>query len=211
MMEWDGSRQQNAARRGWVSRGWFYKRWAPEVEGPAHTLEASGGAAAYRRSMYVELGGFDSLFRPGYFEDFDISWRAWARGWRCVYEPRSVVYHRESVTFTEVFGNDRRARIHMRNHLLFTVKNIGGLGFVALFFALLPIRAIRPLLRGDASMARAFVDALPRFAAALRARRREAGSRHRDTRAILAASERPLSAASATTLPQREMRAHALS
>ena len=193
LLEWDGSRQQNAPRRGWIERGWFYKRWATEIEGAAHTLEAPGGASAYRRWMFVELGGFDSLYRPGYYEDFDLAYRAWARGWRSIYEPRSVIYHRESVTLTEVLGHGRRARVHMRNHLLFTAKNIGGIGFLGLFFALLPVRALRPFFRGDRSMARAVLDAVPRLPHALRARARMgAGRRH--TREVLAAVERPLRA-----------------
>ncbi|NUQ20465.1 MAG: glycosyltransferase, partial [Gemmatimonadaceae bacterium] len=63
-LDWDGTGQQNAARRGWIERGWFYKRWATELEGASHTLEAPGGASAYRRWMFVELGGFDPLYRP---------------------------------------------------------------------------------------------------------------------------------------------------
>jgi GT2 family glycosyltransferase len=192
LLEWDGSRQQNAARRGWIERGWFYKRWHVEAAGAGHTLEAPGGASAYRREMFVELGGFDPLYRPGYYEDFDLAYRAWARGWRCVYEPRSVIYHRESVTLTEVLGDARRARAHMRNHLLFTVKNIGDARFLALFLATLPVRAGRPLLRGDGSMARALIDALPRFPRALRARAKAAKSPRRSTHEVFRAVDSPL-------------------
>lgn len=202
LMEWDGSRQQNAPRRGWIERGWFYNRWATEVEGPAHTLEAPGGASAYRREMFVELGGFDPLYRPGYYEDFDLAYRAWSRGWRSIYEPRSMIFHRESVTLTEVLGDGRRARVHLRNHLLFTAKNIGGTGFLALFIALLPIRAIRPLARGDSSMARAVLDALPRLSRALRARARRSRSALQ-TRGVLAAVERPLIANEELESPAR--------
>lgn len=195
LLDWDGSGQQNAARRGWIERGWFYKRWATELEGAAHTLEAPGGASAYRREMFVALGGFDPLYRPGYYEDFDLAYRAWARGWRCIYEPRSVIYHRESVTLTEVLGNGRRARVHLRNHLLFTAKNIGGAGFLATFLAMLPVRAVRPLLHGDTSAARAILDALPRLPRALRARARTAPERRLSTPEVLAAVERPLGTA----------------
>lgn len=192
LLEWDGSRQQNAARRGWIERGWFYKRWEMTGGRASHTLEAPGGASAYRREMFVELGGFDPLYRPGYYEDFDLAYRAWARGWRCVYEPRSVIYHRESVTLTEVLGDARRARAHMRNHLLFTAKNIGDARFLALFLVTLPVRAGRPLLRGDGSMARALIDALPRFPRALRARFAAAKSHQRGTQEVFRAVEAPL-------------------
>jgi GT2 family glycosyltransferase len=192
LLQWDGSAQQNAARRGWMERGWFYKRWATEVEGTSHTLEAPGGASAYRREMFVALGGFDPLYRPGYYEDFDLAYRAWARGWRSIYEPRSVIYHRESVTLTEVLGNGRRARVHLRNHLLFTAKNIGGAGFLAMFLVMLPVRALRPLFNGDRSAGRALVDALPRLHRALLARLRASSQNRLGTREVLQAVERPL-------------------
>jgi GT2 family glycosyltransferase len=197
LLQWDGSAQQNAARRGWLERGWFYKRWATELRGAVHTLEAPGGASAYRRDMFVELGGFDPLYRPGYYEDFDLAWRAWTRGWRCIYEPRSVIYHHESVTLTEVLGDGRRARVHLRNHLLFTAKNIGDSGFLLLFLALLPLRALRPLLHGDRSQARAVLDALPRLPRALRGRLRAARTPSRGVRDVFAAVESPVRATTA--------------
>jgi GT2 family glycosyltransferase len=203
LLQWDGSSQQNAARRGWIERGWFYKRWATELQGASHTLEAPGGASAYRREMFVELRGFDPLYRPGYFEDFDLAYRAWARGWRCIYEPGSVIYHRESVTLTEVLGNGRRARVHLRNHLLFTLKNIGGARFIALFLVTLPVRALRPLLRGDGSMARAFIDALPRFPRAVRARFDTAKERLRTTQAVFTAVEAPFAHAPSEAGPHQ--------
>jgi GT2 family glycosyltransferase len=203
LLEWDGSRQQNAARRGWTTRGWFYKRWATEAVGAVHTLEAPGGASAYRRDMFVELGGFDPLYHPGYYEDFDLAYRAWARGWRCIHEPRSVIYHHESVTLTDVLGDSRRARVHMRNHLLFTAKNIGDARFLAQFLAMLPVRAARPLLRGDGSMARAVLDALPRLRRALRARAKTAVAPGIRTHDIFAAVDRPLPAAHDGAVPTR--------
>jgi hypothetical protein len=59
----------------------------------SHILYGCGGATAWDRKRFLMLGGFDSLYFPGYWEDVDLSWRGWKRGWRCLYEPRSVVYH----------------------------------------------------------------------------------------------------------------------
>ncbi len=138
------------------------------------TLEACGGAAAYRRSMFVELRGFDPLYRPGYYEDLDLSYRAWANGWKVVYEPRSRAYHKESVSMLARYGDTGNARLLYRNHLLFTIKNLGGASFLLGFLALLPYRVIGPLFYGYRVPFAGFLRALPLMPAAFRARRRRA-------------------------------------
>jgi N-acetylglucosaminyl-diphospho-decaprenol L-rhamnosyltransferase len=91
---------------------WHYETQRQEL---AHTLFASGGFAAVDRRKFVELGGFNTLFRPGYGEDLDLCFRAWRRGWRCIFEPRSLVFHRENGSW----GNRRTLNLIERNRLLF--------------------------------------------------------------------------------------------
>ncbi len=58
---------------------------------------ACGGAVAYRRTMLDKIGGFDEdLFM--YCEDVDLNWRAQLAGYRCVFAPDAVVYHKLSAT-----------------------------------------------------------------------------------------------------------------
>ena len=58
---------------------------------------ACGGAAAYRRTMWEQLGGFDErLFM--YLEDVDLAWRAQKAGWTCIFVPAARVYHHLSAT-----------------------------------------------------------------------------------------------------------------
>jgi len=56
-----------------------------------------GGAVAYRRSMLDEIGLFDPDF---YFnlEDVDLAWRAQLAGYRCIFAPAAIVYHKVSAT-----------------------------------------------------------------------------------------------------------------
>jgi GT2 family glycosyltransferase len=54
---------------------------------------ASGAGMVMRRSTWNELGGFDDLFFA-YYEDADLSIRAWQRGLRVVYVPEAVILHR---------------------------------------------------------------------------------------------------------------------
>jgi GT2 family glycosyltransferase len=175
--DWDDSAHTVGPRCARVRQFWFYKWWDYDRQQAALTLEACGGAAAYRQRMFAELGGFDPLFRPGYYEDLDLSFRAWGHGWTVLYEPRSRAYHRESASMLERFGDAAKARLLYRNHLLFTIKNIGGPAFLIGFFLCLPYRVLSPLLTGHAVPLRGFLDALPRLFQALQRRRRRPASR----------------------------------
>lgn len=166
ILTWSGDAHTVGPRCARLERGWFHKWWRYDRQETALTLEACGGAAAYRRERFIALGGFDALYRPGYYEDLDLSYRAWAAGWKIVYEPRSRAYHKESVSMLERYGDSGKARLLYRNHLLFTIKNVGGAGFLARFLLLLPYRVLSPLVRGYRVPLAGFVQALPLMPAA---------------------------------------------
>lgn len=77
-----------------------------------------GGAAAYRKAMLDQIGLFDEEL-VAYCEDVDLAWRAQLAGWRCVYAPRAVVYHKLSAT-----GGGRLASYYVgRNVIWVMAKN----------------------------------------------------------------------------------------
>jgi GT2 family glycosyltransferase/SAM-dependent methyltransferase len=59
-----------------------------------------GSAAALMVSadLWKEIGGFDELYRPIYYEDTDLCFQARERGLRVLYEPEAVVVHIEGAT-----------------------------------------------------------------------------------------------------------------
>ncbi|MBI3361122.1 MAG: glycosyltransferase family 2 protein [Chloroflexi bacterium] len=84
-----------------------------------YVFSACGGAAAYRRQMLDEVGLLDEDF---FFscEDLDLAWRAQLAGWRCLYVPRAVVYHKLSAT-----GGGPTASFHDgRNFIYLLVKDV---------------------------------------------------------------------------------------
>lgn len=79
-----------------------------------------------RRDMMLELGGFDEIFSPFYWEDSDLPLRALRRGWRLAYEPRCIVYHHASSTIGKYRSNARRRIISVRNKFIFTWRFLHG-------------------------------------------------------------------------------------
>ncbi|MGH2524225.1 MAG: glycosyltransferase family 2 protein, partial [Anaerolineales bacterium] len=62
-----------------------------------YMFSANGGSAATRRAMLDQIGLLDEDFFYS-CEDVDLAWRAQLAGWRAVYAPRAVVYHKLSAT-----------------------------------------------------------------------------------------------------------------
>ena len=58
------------------------------------------GSLMVRRDRFEALGGFDPTFFID-FEDTDLCWRAWRRGWRTVYVPEAVLYHKVGMSGDE--------------------------------------------------------------------------------------------------------------
>jgi GT2 family glycosyltransferase len=51
-----------------------------------------------RRATFERLAGFDTLFRPGYYEETDYCFRLREAGLRTVYQPESIIVHVEGAT-----------------------------------------------------------------------------------------------------------------
>ncbi len=66
-----------------------------QYDKPGEVLLPSGCAALLRRTMLEEIGGFDEDFFA-YCDDTDLGLRGRLAGWKCVYEPSAVVYHKYS-------------------------------------------------------------------------------------------------------------------
>jgi GT2 family glycosyltransferase len=86
----------------------------------ASTVCSNGAAMLVRRSMFSDLGGFDETFFMEW-EDLDLCWRGWLRGWRTVYVPDAVVRHRVGAVTTEAVRPRRSASSH-HNLMRFALK-----------------------------------------------------------------------------------------
>jgi len=88
-------------------------------------LSASGSASIARRSVLDEVGLFDPKFFIGY-EDMDLSLRIWLRGYRVVYIPKAIVYHKRTATDS---ASEIRVKVKYhfnKNRIATLLKNYSG-------------------------------------------------------------------------------------
>ena len=85
---------------------------------------ASGGSAVFRKSIWIELGGFDESYAPFYWEDIDISYRAIKAGYEILWEYDAKVRHEHETTIKRNFSERYVRWVQQRNQLLFIWKNI---------------------------------------------------------------------------------------
>ncbi len=124
------------------------------------SLFAAGGSAAIRKDMFLQLGGFLSIYRPFYYEDRDLGTRAWKLGWKTYFEPGSKVVHDHSSTIKRFFPNKKIKIIRRRNRLFYLWLHLST---PRLFFSHIPwvlVRLLARLLRFDAVYALALYSAL---------------------------------------------------
>ena len=86
----------------------------------APTVCANGASMLVRREMMLELDGFDETFFLEW-EDLDLCWRAWLRGWSSMYVPEAVVRHRVGAVTTAAALPRREASSH-HNLVRFALK-----------------------------------------------------------------------------------------
>ena len=145
---------------------------------------AFGGAVAVDRQKFLAIGGFDELYAPWTVEDVDLSYRAWKRGWRILYEPASVVYHQHSATISAHKGKYRR-QIMARNYLLFTWKNVTSRRLLAEHLLWLPWWQLWHLCHGRRAYVLGLLRALLRLRQALRARQQKQQDQRHDDHFVL--------------------------
>lgn len=153
---------------GEFKRG-FLVHWRAKNQNKTDTLWAAGGSMAVDRQKWLRLGGMDILFRPVYWEDIDLSWRAREKGWQVLFEPKSVVKHHHETTNIPSFGRKQMKIFAYKNQFLFVWKN--GVPKVLLqHFFWLPYHLLKALFIGDFLFWQGFFRALVQLPETLRKR-----------------------------------------
>jgi len=85
-------------------RGWHFDEPASWFTDEVETLYALGGFFLMPRSVWDAIGGYDENYFFGW-EEVDLGWRTWMKGYRVVFEPSAVCYH-----IGKTIRNDPRLR-----------------------------------------------------------------------------------------------------
>lgn len=104
----------------------------------------SGCALFISRPDWEMLKGFDEGFTPGFFEDFDLCFRAKKAGMNCLLLPSAEVFHAETTTFNQ--NRTKKYEYWYRNKIRFLMKHASPLQLASsltLQYALFtPVRAL---------------------------------------------------------------------
>ena len=102
------------------------------------TAYLSGANALVDTQKLKALGGFDEIFSPFYYEDFDLGLRAWRVGWKCYYQPQSQCLHDHSSTTKNIRTRKWVKAIFFRNRLIVHAIHLNALArsllLVQIFF-----------------------------------------------------------------------------
>ena len=74
------------------------------------------------REKTLRLGGFDEVYSPFYYEDTDLSLRAWQQGWRCLFTVGTFGFHQHSATVKKNHRQEYVDYITARNSKLFSYR-----------------------------------------------------------------------------------------
>jgi len=147
-------------------------------------LYAGGGSSVFDKQKFEELGGFDELFYPFYGEDADLSYRAWKRGWRVLFAPDSVVYHKHRGTIGRTHTASYIESIVEKNRLLFFWKNVTDRRELIKHCVFIPLNILHGIMAGK-PFAKAFLLALKQLPEALRKRLHERRKAARTDKEVL--------------------------
>ena len=152
--------------------GLLREKYTREENKPSFAFGASGGHGLFDKKKFIKLGGFDEIYTPFYYEDADLSYRAWKRDYQVYYEPRSYVYHHHQATIGKAFNKGYISFIFNRNRLIFLWKNLTDFDLLLQHFLFLPLHLVWNSIRNPRFFL-SFLSALMKIPMIIKSRRKE--------------------------------------
>lgn len=124
------------------------------------TAWASGGSCLFRADRLKSLGAFDEIYSPFYWEDIDLSFRAYSRGWKINFIPSYKVEHMRESTISTFYSSSKIKHIAFRNQFLFMWSNITDLNLTLQHIFWLPINLLLMSIKGETEFISGFFSAM---------------------------------------------------
>lgn len=117
---------------------------------PGETLWVSGGSGLFDKNKFLELGGFDPIFAPFYWEDIDLCWRAQKQGLTCFFDSFARVDHfHEEGAIKKTHSPIYIKTVAYKNQFIFVWKNILDYFLIIQHLLWLPYHFAKALARLD--------------------------------------------------------------
>jgi len=140
-------------------RGMFYHKKADNLDFGLNAW-AEGGACLLDKKKFLELGGFDLLYSPFYWEDIDLSYRAWKAGYKIFFDPNIIVYHQHESTIGKYFTKKYIKMTAFCHQFIFIWRNITDRELFLSHLFFLPYNLIYFLLKGEGEFITGFLSAI---------------------------------------------------
>lgn len=123
-----------------------------------------GGCSIFDKQKFLQLGGFDELYSPFYWEDIDLSYRAWKAGYQVYFSSEVIVDHQHQSTIGKYFEEKAIKKIAYRNQFIFMFKNVTDKNLYFEFLVLLIPNILFLLIRHEYVSVQAFIEAFKKLA-----------------------------------------------
>ena len=131
----------------------------PGADGRIETAYPVGGHMAVRKDYFIQLGGFDPIYSPFYWEDADLGFRAKQQGWKIYYEPDAVVIHHEQGSIKTNFQKEYIDTVKQRNRLIFTWRHLSSKSSGVFQKSFEKLRLLQAKFENDTVMQNAYKEA----------------------------------------------------
>jgi GT2 family glycosyltransferase len=151
VLTWDGSAVDFVdGSLTWYGMG--YKREALKpteeiIDFRREVLFGTGSALFFRKGIFLEVGGFDDRFFM-FYEDVDLGWRLNLLGYKVIYEPKSIAFHKHHASIDK-FGKYHENFLLERNALMSVYKNYEAASLDRVLPAAMALTVRRSITRGE--------------------------------------------------------------
>ena len=151
VLTWDGSAIDFVdGSLTWYGMG--YKREALKpteeiIDFKREVLFGTGSALFFKKNIFEEVGGFDERFFM-FYEDVDLGWRLNLLGYKVIYEPKSIAFHKHHASIDK-FGKYHENFLLERNALMSVYKNYEAASLDRVLPAAMALTVRRSITRGE--------------------------------------------------------------